>query len=387
MRRAPPATGRAGSRREGIEGAPACLNGRRHTRQRRSTPVDLGRYYGQGHLTTPGTTVDTVVSLCKRRGFVYPSGEIYGGTRSAWDYGPLGVELKDNIKRQWWKSMVIQRDDVVGLDSAIILPRETWVASGHVATFSDPLVECLSCHKRFRADHLQEAVAEKRAKSGDVVDPDTIPLTEIVCTNCGTRGQWTEPRAVLRPAEDLPRRRRGRVGPALPAAGDRPGHLPQLPQRHELVAPQAAVRHRPDRQVVPQRDHARQLHLPHARVRADGDGVLRQAGRGRGVAPEVDRRPHRAGTSASASTPTTCATSSTPRRSSPTTRSGPSTSSTGSTSPARSGASSRASPTAPTSTSRRTRSTRAPSSSTSTRRRVSATPPTSSSRRPACRAR
>ena len=145
-------------------------------------------------LTTPGTTVDTVVSLCKRRGFVYPSGEIYGGTRSAWDYGPLGVELKDNIKRQWWKSMVIQRDDVVGLDSSIILPRETWVASGHVATFSDPLVECLSCHKRFRADHLQEAVAEKRAGKGDVVDPDDIPLTEIVCTNCGTRGQWTEPR-------------------------------------------------------------------------------------------------------------------------------------------------------------------------------------------------
>jgi glycyl-tRNA synthetase len=145
-------------------------------------------------LTTPGTTVDTVVSLCKRRGFVYPSGEIYGGTRSAWDYGPLGVELKDNIKRQWWKSMVQQREDVVGLDSSIILPRETWVASGHVATFSDPLVECLSCHKRFRADHLQEAVAEKRAAKGDVVNPDDIPLSEIVCTNCGTRGQWTEPR-------------------------------------------------------------------------------------------------------------------------------------------------------------------------------------------------
>jgi glycyl-tRNA synthetase len=145
-------------------------------------------------LTTPGTTVDTVVSLCKRRGFVYPSGEIYGGTRSAWDYGPLGVELKDNIKRQWWKSTVQQREDVVGLDSSIILPRETWVASGHVATFSDPLVECLSCHKRFRADHLQEAVAEKRAKGGDNVNPDDIPLGEIVCTNCGTRGQWTEPR-------------------------------------------------------------------------------------------------------------------------------------------------------------------------------------------------
>jgi glycyl-tRNA synthetase len=137
------------------------------------------------------------VSLCKRRGFVYPSGEIYGGTRSAWDYGPLGVELKDNIKRQWWKAMVQQREDVVGLDSSIILPRETWVASGHVATFSDPLVECLSCHKRFRADHLQEAVAEKRAKANPAdspVDPDSIPLSEIVCTNCGTRGQWTEPR-------------------------------------------------------------------------------------------------------------------------------------------------------------------------------------------------
>ncbi|MDQ2756280.1 MAG: glycine--tRNA ligase [Actinomycetota bacterium] len=142
------------------------------------------------------STVDTVVSLCKRRGFVFPCGEIYGGTRSAWDYGPLGVELKDNIKRQWWKSMVTQRDDVVGLDSSIILPRETWVASGHVATFSDPLVECLSCHKRFRADHLQEAESEKRAKKGghEPVDPDTIDLAELVCQNCGTRGQWTEPK-------------------------------------------------------------------------------------------------------------------------------------------------------------------------------------------------
>ena len=138
------------------------------------------------------STVDTVVSLCKRRGFVFPCGEIYGGTRSAWDYGPLGVELKENIKRQWWKSMVHAREDVVGLDSSIILPRETWVASGHVGTFSDPLVECLSCHKRLRADHLQEAAAAK--KSGEV-NPDDIPLAEIACPHCGNRGQWTEPRA------------------------------------------------------------------------------------------------------------------------------------------------------------------------------------------------
>ncbi|MGF1648666.1 MAG: glycine--tRNA ligase, partial [Kineosporiaceae bacterium] len=75
-------------------------------------------------------TIDAVVALCKRRGFVYPSGEIYGGTRSAWDYGPLGVEVKDNVKRQWWRSMVTGREDVVGLDSSIILPRQVWVASG-----------------------------------------------------------------------------------------------------------------------------------------------------------------------------------------------------------------------------------------------------------------
>ncbi|HET9631233.1 glycine--tRNA ligase [Terrabacter lapilli] len=136
------------------------------------------------------STVDTVVSLCKRRGFVFPSGDIYGGTRSAWDYGPLGVELKENIRRQWWKAMVTSRDDVVGLDSSIILPRETWVASGHVGTFTDPLVECLNCHRRRRQDHLQEALAEKKG----IEDPDSIPMTEITCPDCGTKGRWTEPR-------------------------------------------------------------------------------------------------------------------------------------------------------------------------------------------------
>ena len=111
--------------------------------------------------------VDSVVSLAKRRGFVYPCGEIYGGTRSAWDYGPLGVELKDNIKRQWWRSMVQSREDIVGLDSSVILPRQTWEASGHVDTFADPLTECQSCHKRFRADHLQEQYAEKKRDRAD----------------------------------------------------------------------------------------------------------------------------------------------------------------------------------------------------------------------------
>ena len=133
--------------------------------------------------------LDEVVSLAKRRGFVFPAGEIYGGTRSAWDYGPLGVALKDNIKREWWRSMVVTRPDVVGVDTSIILPPEVWVASGHVSVFNDPLVECLNCHKRNRADKLEESYAEKHG--------DTMPengMKDIVCPNCGTRGQWTEPR-------------------------------------------------------------------------------------------------------------------------------------------------------------------------------------------------
>ncbi|HET7475876.1 MAG TPA: glycine--tRNA ligase [Dermatophilaceae bacterium] len=134
------------------------------------------------------STVDTVVSLCKRRGFVYPCGEIYGGTRSAWDYGPLGIALKDNIKRQWWRSMVQVRDDVVGLDSSVILPTRTWEASGHIDTFNDPLTECMSCHKRFRADHLEEEFAERKGR------PPEGGLAEVTCPNCGTRGAWTEPR-------------------------------------------------------------------------------------------------------------------------------------------------------------------------------------------------
>jgi len=132
--------------------------------------------------------IDDVVSLSKRRGFVYPSGEIYGGTRSAWDYGPLGVELKENIKRQWWRYMVTSREDVVGLDSSVILPRQVWVASGHVGAFSDPLTECTSCHKRYRADQLLEEFEEKKGRA-----PEN-GLADVVCTNCGTRGAWTEPR-------------------------------------------------------------------------------------------------------------------------------------------------------------------------------------------------
>lgn len=132
--------------------------------------------------------IDTIVSLSKRRGFVYPCSEIYGGQRAAWDYGPLGVEMKENLKRQWWRYMVTAREDVVGLDSSVILASDVWVASGHVATFSDPLTECTSCHKRYRADHLEEAYEEKHGK------PPVNGLADLNCPNCGNKGTFTEPK-------------------------------------------------------------------------------------------------------------------------------------------------------------------------------------------------
>ncbi len=132
--------------------------------------------------------VDSIVNLCKRRGFVFQSSEIYGGSRSAWDYGPLGVELKENVRRQWWQAVVRGRDDVVGLDSSVILAPQVWEASGHVGAFSDPLTECKKCHKRWRADQLIEAYENKHGKA-----PEN-DLLDIVCTNCGTKGDFTEPR-------------------------------------------------------------------------------------------------------------------------------------------------------------------------------------------------
>jgi glycyl-tRNA synthetase len=117
--------------------------------------------------------MDRVVNLCKRRGLIFPSSEIYGGFRSTWDYGPLGVELKRNVKDAWWRAMVQLRDDIVGLDAAILMAPKVWEASGHLATFSDPLVDCRSCKERFRADHLP--------KSG-------------ACPNCGAKDSLTDAR-------------------------------------------------------------------------------------------------------------------------------------------------------------------------------------------------
>ena len=100
-------------------------------------------------------TMEKIVNLCKRRGFIFPSSEIYGGIGSTWDYGPVGVELKRNVKEAWWKAVVTTRNDTVGLDASILMHPKVWEASGHVAGFSDPLVECKSCHHRFREDHVE----------------------------------------------------------------------------------------------------------------------------------------------------------------------------------------------------------------------------------------
>ncbi len=110
--------------------------------------------------------MEKIVSLCKRRGFVFPGSEIYGGMANSWDYGPLGVELKNNIKQEWWKRFIQQRDDMVGIDAALIMNTKVWQASGHLANFSDPLVECKKCHNRFRFDQIPGIEASKNQSGG-----------------------------------------------------------------------------------------------------------------------------------------------------------------------------------------------------------------------------
>jgi len=131
--------------------------------------------------------MDTFVSLCKRRGFIFQSSEIYGGIGGFWDYGPLGVELKNNIKQAWWRAVVQQRDDVVGLDASIVMNPRVWQASGHVDTFADPMVDCKSCKRRFRADELVERKHEPESVHGHAVD-----IRGIRCPEC--QGELTEPR-------------------------------------------------------------------------------------------------------------------------------------------------------------------------------------------------
>jgi len=153
------------------------------------------------------TKLEDIVSLCKRRGFIFQSSEIYGGLASCYDYGPLGVELKNNVKRAWWKSMVQMRDDVVGLDCSILMHPMVWKASGHTDEFADLIAECKKCNVRTRVDHLvasggswqrSQAAAQSADEHTEHVSLDAAlsavqDLSDKVCPNCGSVGQFTEP--------------------------------------------------------------------------------------------------------------------------------------------------------------------------------------------------
>ena len=125
--------------------------------------------------------MEKIVSLCKRRGFVFPGSEIYGGLANSWDFGPVGTEMKNNLKQHWWKNFVQDREEMVGLDAAIIMNPKTWEASGHLTEFTDPLVECKKCHNRFRADQIEGFAGQDIKKT-------------LKCPHCGTLGSLGDPK-------------------------------------------------------------------------------------------------------------------------------------------------------------------------------------------------
>ncbi|MFA7681762.1 MAG: glycine--tRNA ligase [Candidatus Peribacteraceae bacterium] len=139
------------------------------------------------------TSLDQVVSLCKRRGFIFPGSEIYGGLANTWDYGPLGVELKNRVKRDWWRTFVHKRADIVGLDASILMNPKVWEASGHVGSFADPMVDCKECNERFRGDHLlEEKIGTEAAAVLTLTQVQPMLMAEkIPCPSCG-KCNWTE---------------------------------------------------------------------------------------------------------------------------------------------------------------------------------------------------
>ena len=187
-------------------------------------------------------TMEKIVALCKGRGFVYPGSEIYGGLANTWDYGPLGMALKNNIKQAWLKKFVQENKYNVGLDSAILMNPQTWVASGHLGGFSDPLMDCKECKTRHRADNLIE---------------------DFDGTNVAG---WSNEQMTDYIKEKEIGRHRGQQERAVSAPRNRAGHFCQLCQ-HPAHHPQKdSLRRSAGGQVLPQRDHPRQLHFPRARV-------------------------------------------------------------------------------------------------------------------------
>ncbi len=197
--------------------------------------------------TSDPQRMERIVSLCKRRGFIFQASEIYGGLNGVWDYGPLGVELKRNLKDYWWRVMVRERDDVVGMDGAILTHRAVLKASGHEDTFSDPMVDCRTCKARLRADQLPEKNDVKQ------------------CPNCGGK-DLTE----ARPFNLMFSTQMGAsVDPdvaRLPPTRDGAIDLRPVQERARHFAQEIAFRHRANREGLPERDQPAQLHLSLARV-------------------------------------------------------------------------------------------------------------------------
>ncbi len=275
------------------------------------------------------STVDNVISLSKRRGFVYQCGEIYGGTKSAWDYGPLGVELKDNIKRQWWRSMVQGRDDVVGLDSSVILPTDVWKASGHLVGVRRPAGRVPELPQALPpgppAGGVRREEGHRRPRHGRHGPHRVRQLRHARRVDRAPH--------VQRAAQDVPRPGRVRRGPALPAPRDRAGHLHQLRPGHDdrRARSRRSASARSARASATRSRRATSSSAPASSSRwrwnSSSSRAPTRSGTRRGS------RPAWTGTRASASTPTTCASTSTRRRSSRTTPSARSTSSTASSSP------------------------------------------------------
>ena len=204
-------------------------------------------------------TLDMIVNLCKNRGYVYAGSEIYGGLANSWDYGPLGVEFKNNVKKAWLKKFVQESDYNVGLDAAIIMNPQTWVTTGHVGNFSDPLVDCKGCGSRQRADKLIEAAESGKsvnvdAMSFDEMDAFIASHEDVVCPNCG-KHNFT----AIRKFNLMFKTQIG----VTEDTRDRTGHLCQLCQHPAHPPPQAALRRLSGWQGLPQRDHPRQFHLPY----------------------------------------------------------------------------------------------------------------------------
>ena len=238
-------------------------------------------------------TMDKIVALAKSRGFVYPGSEIYGGLANTWDYGNLGVELKNNVKKAWWKKFVQENPYNVGVDCAILMNPQTWVASGHLGGFSDPLMDCKECHERFRADKLIEDYCEEKGITleGSVDGWSQEQMTafieehQIPCPTCG-KHNFTDIRqfnlmfktfqGVTEDAKNtvIPGCDRGCEEYRVSPSGDGPGNLCKLQECTAYIQKETAVRHRADRKIIPERDHARKLHIPYKRVRADGTGIL-----------------------------------------------------------------------------------------------------------------